>query len=157
MKTFNKTTTPISLICLFILMTSQSTWAKSTINMPWHSPDKVQITAQLSQTKVVQNGANTVFLDMIFTPPSVNNFRKRQRATDMIIVLDRSGSMSEAKKMPYAKHWHGLAFVFIFLGVDEMASIHELLTNPLREAFNTSGILYMHGLFLMHYLYACWR
>ena len=26
-----------------------------------------------------------------------------QRATDMIIVLDRSGSMSEAKKMPYAK------------------------------------------------------
>lgn len=46
------------------------------------------------------------------------------------------------KKMPYAKHWYGLAFVFIFLGVDEMASIHELLTKPLREAFNTSGVLY---------------
>ncbi len=103
MKTFNKKTAPISLMCLFILMASQSTWSKSIINIPWYSPDKVQITAQLSQTKVVQNAANTIFLDMIFTPPSVNNFRKRQRATDMIIVLDRSGSMSEAKKMPYAK------------------------------------------------------
>ena len=103
MKTFNKTTTPISLICLFILMASQSAWATSIINMPWYSPDKIRITAQLSQTKVVQNSTNTVFLDMIFTPPTVNHIRKRQRATDMIIVLDRSGSMSEAKKMPYAK------------------------------------------------------
>lgn len=91
------------MICLFILMASQSSGAKSIINMPWHTSDKIQITAQLSQTKLVQHGANTVFLDMIFTPPTVNNFRQRQRATDMIIILDRSGSMSEAKKMPYAK------------------------------------------------------
>ncbi len=71
--------------------------------MPWHSPDQIQIKTKLSQTKLVQNGANTVFMDITFIPPRFNNIRPQQRATDMIIVLDRSGSMSEAKKMPYAK------------------------------------------------------
>ncbi len=71
--------------------------------MPWQTTDNIQINTKISQSKLVQHGANTVFVDMTFIPPTNNNIQKRQRATDMIIVLDRSGSMSEAKKMPYAK------------------------------------------------------
>lgn len=91
----------ISLILLSIM--SETVWAKKMFTMPWQTDHKIQIHTKLSQTKLVQHGANTVFLDMTFVPAAINQLRKSQRATDIIIVLDRSGSMSEAKKMPYAK------------------------------------------------------
>ena len=74
------------------------------IHKPEHTPDPIQINTKLSQTKLVQHGTNTVFLDMTLATPTMSNHsRETQRVTDMIIVLDRSGSMSEARKMPYAK------------------------------------------------------
>ncbi len=103
MNILNRKINTTVLLLVITLISSQISSAKSIINMPWHSPDKVEIKTQLSQTKLVQHGAKTVFMDITFTPPNVNNFRHQQRATDMIIVFDRSGSMSEAKKMPYAK------------------------------------------------------
>lgn len=42
----------------------------------------------------------------------------------------------------YAKHWIGLSLIFLFLSIDEAASIHELTILPLRTALNTSGIFY---------------
>ena len=38
--------------------------------------------------------------------------------------------------------WVGLALVFLFLSVDEIASIHEKLGGPVRELLGTSGLLY---------------
>lgn len=38
--------------------------------------------------------------------------------------------------------WMGLALLFAFLCFDEFISIHELLTRPTREFFNTTGSLY---------------
>jgi hypothetical protein len=35
--------------------------------------------------------------------------------------------------------WSGLALIFLFLSIDEIASLHELLVRPLRRALNTSG------------------
>lgn len=98
-----KKSTLISLTVFMMLISSQNGWAKSLLSLPWNSPEQVQISTKLSQTKVVQHGTNTVFLDVTFTPPAIPDRPTSQRATDMIIVLDRSGSMSEAKKMPYAK------------------------------------------------------
>jgi Ca-activated chloride channel family protein len=66
-------------------------------------PRQVEISAKLSQTRFVQNEANTVFLDVSISTPSLPGAGTPSRATDMIIVLDRSGSMSEDNKMPYAK------------------------------------------------------
>ncbi len=103
MNTIKNISKAITCLITFMLMTSQIAGAKSFIKMPWHSPDQIQIKTKLSQTKLVQNGANTVFMDITFIPPAVNNISQQQRATDMIIVLDRSGSMSEAKKISYAK------------------------------------------------------
>ena len=68
------------------------------------SPSRqVDIHTKLSQTRFVQNDANTVFLDVVISAPSLPDVGMQPRATDMIIVLDRSGSMSEDNKMPYAK------------------------------------------------------
>lgn len=39
-------------------------------------------------------------------------------------------------------YWLGMAFIFLFLAVDETASLHERLIRPIRESFNTSGLLY---------------
>lgn len=44
-------------------------------------------------------------------------------------------------KAPYLP-WFGLTIVFLFLAIDETASIHEKLTLPVRESLNTSGLLY---------------
>lgn len=38
--------------------------------------------------------------------------------------------------------WFGLAVVFLYLAIDEGASLHERLTLPLRESLDTSGVLY---------------
>ncbi len=38
--------------------------------------------------------------------------------------------------------WIGLAVIFLFLSIDEIASIHERLTDPVRETLNASGLLY---------------
>lgn len=38
--------------------------------------------------------------------------------------------------------WLFLAIIFLFLSIDEMASIHERLIEPLRESLNTTGLLY---------------
>lgn len=91
------------IIYVVILIASQSLSAKSMISLPWQPAEQIQVTTTLSQTKLVQKGANTVFLDVTFKPPAIRPILERKRASDVIIVLDRSGSMSEAKKMPFAK------------------------------------------------------
>ncbi len=41
----------------------------------------------------------------------------------------------------YARHWAGLAAIFLYLSADEAAAIHEEFTDPLQTALNTSGYL----------------
>lgn len=40
------------------------------------------------------------------------------------------------------RQWAGLALIFLFLSLDEVASIHERLIDPVRATLHTSGILY---------------
>ena len=39
----------------------------------------------------------------------------------------------------YRWHWIGLAVGFVYLSVDEGAGVHELLVDPMQQAFNPSG------------------
>lgn len=48
--------------------------------------------------------------------------------------FDRSG--------PYRRHWLVLGFLFLYISIDEAAVIHEMLNEPLREAFRLGGVLY---------------
>lgn len=89
-------------IALLTIIATQTSWAKSAIPLNYPA-NQIQIQTHLSQTKLIQHGPKTVFVDMTFTPPKIDSQKIAQRASDMIIVLDRSGSMSEAKKMPFAK------------------------------------------------------
>jgi len=38
--------------------------------------------------------------------------------------------------------WFGLSIIFLFLSVDETASIHEKLIDPVRDSLDLSGLLY---------------
>jgi hypothetical protein len=39
-------------------------------------------------------------------------------------------------------HWGLLSVVFVYLAADEVLQIHEMLTEPVREMFNTSGAFF---------------
>lgn len=42
----------------------------------------------------------------------------------------------------YRAYWLGLTAIFLFISVDEMASLHERLSEPMRETLSTDGLLY---------------
>lgn len=51
-------------------------------------------------------------------------------------------AMAHRKKNDAHIHWAVLSLIFFFLSVDEFASIHEMLIDPVRGALGTSGVLY---------------
>ncbi len=83
----------VMVVCLW-------SWAEGASGSEGHS---VGIIAKLSQSKLVQRGNDTVYLEVTLSPSALPEQRTYRRATDLLLVLDRSGSMSEARKMPYAK------------------------------------------------------
>ncbi len=42
----------------------------------------------------------------------------------------------------YALHWKILAFIFLYLSIDEAAILHEMTVKPLREMFQLGGFFY---------------
>ncbi len=65
--------------------------------------NQVKLNGRLSQTKLVQGELSTVYLDVGIQSPQLKVESAVNTPSDMLIVLDRSGSMSGAQKMPYAK------------------------------------------------------
>jgi len=63
----------------------------------------VNIQTALSQTKLVQGETSTIYLDVSMQAPGLDIAQSKQRASDIIVILDRSGSMSGANKMSFAK------------------------------------------------------
>lgn len=59
-------------------------------------------------------------------------------ASMLLSLITLAQKRSGASYLP----WMGLAFMFLFLSFDEMASIHERLTVPLKESLNTTGLLF---------------
>jgi hypothetical protein len=53
------------------------------------------------------------------------------------------------QKDNYARHWLGLAFIFLYLSVDEAARIHEVIGISLRKTLNLSGIFYYGWIIIM--------
>lgn len=43
---------------------------------------------------------------------------------------------------PYVRHWKILSIIFVYLSLDEAASIHEITIEPLQSLFNATGIFY---------------
>jgi Ca-activated chloride channel family protein len=89
----------LSLTTLLVLSLPQDALSLPPFKPALQGP--VQITVKPSQTKFVQGGQNTVYLNVAIKAP--DSKQAPERATDMVIVLDRSGSMSGPEKIPYAK------------------------------------------------------
>lgn len=56
-------------------------------------------------------------------------------------ILALIAFVKRAERDPYTLHWVLLALVFLCLSLDEAVSFHELLIEPLRRKFQTSGLL----------------
>jgi hypothetical protein len=48
----------------------------------------------------------------------------------------------EQPRLKFTRHWKWLAFLFIYLAIDEISAIHEAYIDPLRSLFNASGLFY---------------
>jgi Ca-activated chloride channel family protein len=68
----------------------------------WQQQGNVKVKANLSQTKVVQGSDRLVYMQVDLEAPESAGSRKERKATDFVVVLDRSGSMADAKKMDFA-------------------------------------------------------
>ncbi len=49
---------------------------------------------------------------------------------------------SQPRVTPKAGYWKWLAIIFVFLAVDEDASLHELLIGPVGDTLQVTGLLY---------------
>jgi Ca-activated chloride channel family protein len=66
--------------------------------------DGVRLTVTPSQRMLVQGATDEIYLDVgIQTPELAANETSARRATDLVLVLDRSGSMADDRKLSYAK------------------------------------------------------
>ncbi len=57
-------------------------------------------------------------------------------------LLKVVASFKKIENDTYSLHWSILSLIFLYLSIDETAGVHELLTRPLREKFNFSGIFF---------------
>ncbi len=62
----------------------------------------VKLNASLSQPKIVQGGDGTVYLDLKVVTPDSLRHSEETLPSDILVVLDRSGSMGEGQKWQYA-------------------------------------------------------
>lgn len=52
------------------------------------------------------------------------------------------GAHTRRRADPYSRHWLALGAIFVFLGLDELAQIHELLSQPFRVWLHADGMLH---------------
>lgn len=65
---------------------------------------QIKAKASLSQSKIVQGSDGVVYLQIdLEAPENAVPLSTKRKATDFVVVLDRSGSMSAANKMVYAQ------------------------------------------------------
>jgi len=65
------------------------------------------------------------------------------------LLLTVTGFANKQRGNPYTYHWLGLAAIFLFLSLDEAASLHEMTHNLLHPRLG--GVGYFHG-----FLYFSW-
>jgi hypothetical protein len=65
--------------------------------------DGVIFSGTFSQTKLVQGGHGVMYLDLSITTPAAPLSSSSAKASDIVVVLDRSGSMAADNRLPYAK------------------------------------------------------
>jgi hypothetical protein len=62
-------------------------------------------------------------------------------ATASVLLFFIARAKAELRE-PHVRYWLGLALVFLYLSVDETASLHEAAVGPIQRALNATGALY---------------
>ena len=57
------------------------------------------------------------------------------------ILLAAIAFEKKIKSSSWFYQWRNLSIIFLFLSLDEMVSIHEMLVQPLKQGLHTSGLL----------------
>lgn len=71
--------------------------------LPAPSVEQVTVKGTLSHSKVVEGDASALYLKVEVQTPQAPSAISRRLPADVVVVLDRSGSMADANKLPYAK------------------------------------------------------
>lgn len=58
------------------------------------------------------------------------------------VLLSVIGTARRRMGDKHSLYWFGLAFIFLFLAVDESSALHEYLIYPVQSTLNTSGLLF---------------
>lgn len=97
-------------------------------------------------TNIIGNNADTLPAEL-FDLFSVNAETTIPTWYSVVMLLSAAVLLAFIAKTKYdardrfSIHWIGLAVVFLYLSIDEGASIHEITSDPLQAAFQTSGYL----------------
>lgn len=103
---------------------------------PFTGVSEITVRTKLSQAKVVRQSGQDLFFEVSVDTPKLPAIRQERKPTDMILVLDRSGSMAADNRLPYAK----AAILSLMdrlregdrialIGFDNHASVYLPLTN----------------------------
>jgi Ca-activated chloride channel family protein len=104
---------PVKLFCASAAVTVATVAAITTCDSAFQipcnayatsiAPTGIKIEPALSQTKIVNGEVNTLYLTLNVDVPQIDQIARSHNPVDMVVILDRSGSMAEAKKLEYAK------------------------------------------------------
>lgn len=99
----------------------------------------VKVTAKLSQAKLLQGSNGLLYLDLNIATPEATG-TDVTKPSDLVVVLDRSGSMAAENRLPYAKEAVRSLLQrlqaddrFALVTFDSTAAVHTALT-PVTDA-----------------------
>ena len=102
--------------------------------------NQLKFSADLSQNKLVQGADGIVYLKVDIETPALETLGVGNQGTDMVVVLDRSGSMGENNKLPFAKEAVKQLIQqlserdrFAFVTFDNSSEVHAGLTPVSNE------------------------
>ncbi|MBI5661144.1 MAG: hypothetical protein HZC46_03255 [Ignavibacterium album] len=65
----------------------------------------------------------------------------------MIMISGLSLYIAKIKSLPLRKYFLSISIIFLFMSIDEISSIHEILNNPVRTLFNFGSLFYWAWIF----------
>lgn len=73
------------------------------VSVQSHGPGDIKLTGRLSQTKLVQGSSDRIYLSLEVEAPAGPASIAPKNTTDLIVLLDHSGSMAEENRLPFAR------------------------------------------------------
>ena len=127
------------------------------VSQPAASPRRIALLLALVTAALVAAGSAVVYLKLVLGHDTVFGLvRKFDLDTELNVptwfsvlllllaaaALGYIGVRAKHEGDRFAGHWRGLAWIFLFMSLDETAGLHGLMTRPVRQALHLGGALY---------------